>query len=198
MENANDSAAVSTETTEEKGGGSEENTPQFVTKDDLGAALKEALEPITSDIGSLKRTAKKTTKETKTDTPEKTAKTDSPDLQKTVDELTLDIAGIKEQDEIDLYNRLKEETGKNGKDLLNSKYFQAELEGLRTDRSNADAASNVSGDKTKVAAKDSPEYWLAKGQPPTPEQVPDRKKRAEIARAFIGKGKTNGKTFYND
>lgn len=188
----NDSTTVSTESTEEKGTEGVEDS-----SNDL-AELKELIQNQQSDIASLKRSLKKATKETRSDTPTKNQTSDDSDLSQKVDKMALRIAGITEKDEVDLFNRLKEETGKTADELLETKYFQAELQDLRDQRSNADAATNVSGDKTKASAKDSVDYWLAKGEPPTPDQLPDRKKRAEIIRAFMKKGSSNGKTFYND
>ena len=67
----------------------------------------------------------------------------------------------------------------------------------RPARANVEATSDVRGGGNVSKVKEKPEYWIAKGVPPTREDVPDRKTRAEIARSMMDKSKS-GKTFYNE
>lgn len=106
-------------------------------------------------------------------------------------------ADIVDEDEIELVKKLMKETGKDIDKLIESKYFKSELEELRTTKKNEKATSNVRGGKGTTKATDNPEYWIAKGVPPTAEQVPDRKTRAKIARAMMASTKS-GKKFYNE
>lgn len=114
-------------------------------------------------------------------------------LQKTY----LRSAGIVEEDEVELSKDIQKKTGLEWDALVDDEYFKSKLEALRTAKSNANATANVQGGSGKEQAKNTPEYWIAKGVPPTPDQVPDRKIRATIARAMIGQ-KTEGKKFYNE
>lgn|SRR3972149_2377938 len=104
-------------------------------------------------------------------------------------------AGIAEEDEVELAKKLKKETGKDLDALIDSNYFKSELENLRTTKANIKATDGVRGGRGETT--DKPEHWIAKGVPPTPEQVPDRKKRVEIAKAMISNAKS-GKKFYNE
>lgn len=114
-------------------------------------------------------------------------------LQKTY----LRAAGIVEEDEVELAKKLQKETGKELDTLIESKYFKTELEGLRDAKANIKATSGVKGGGGESKVKNTPEYWIAKGTPPTTEQVPDRKTRATIARAMMDSAKS-GKKFYNE
>lgn len=114
-----------------------------------------------------------------------------------IDELALQVAGITEDNEVELYNKWKTDTGRDAKSIVNNSIFKAELQKIRDDKANAVAVSNIKGGGGKGQAKDNPEYWVAKGEPPTPEQVPDRKTRAKIIRAMLGETKSS-KQFYNE
>ena len=82
--------------------------------------------------------------------------------------------------------------------LAKDEDFKIKLEKLRTERSNADAISNLKGGGGRTDAKTSPDYWVAKGVVPTPEQVPDRKMRTAIVRAFMKSAGKSDKKFYNE
>ena len=81
--------------------------------------------------------------------------------------------------------------------LVDDEDFKIKLEKLRTSKANIAATHNLKGGKGPSEAKNTPEYWIAKGVPPTPDQVPDRKTRATIARAMMENQKS-GKKFYNE
>jgi pyruvate/2-oxoglutarate dehydrogenase complex dihydrolipoamide acyltransferase (E2) component len=114
-------------------------------------------------------------------------------LQKTY----LRAAGIVDDDEIELARRIQKETGMDWEKVPDSKYFKVELEDLKSEKANVKATSGVKGAGGKSDAKNTPEYWVAKGVPPTREQVPDRKTRATIARAMMASTKSS-KMFYSD
>lgn len=120
------------------------------------------------------------------------------DLLKKYDSLALEIAGIKDTDEVELVNKWKSETGREVDEIRKSKVFQSELQSLRDEKANALATSVKKVGGGQGQAKDTPEYWQTKGVPPTADQVPDRKTRAKIARAMMKNSGTSGKTFYND
>lgn len=127
-------------------------------------------------------------------------KAEKPDdkLLEKLDRLTLKASSISEQDEIDMALRWKERTGLDLDEILSDDIFQAKLKDLRDKKSieQATASAGKGGGGTNQA-KNTPEYWIAKGVPPTAEQVPDRKARATIARAMMSASKSS-KTFYND
>ena len=75
--------------------------------------------------------------------------------------------------------------------------FKIKLEKLQTSKANTLATSNIRGGAGS-GTKNTPEYWLAQGKPPTHEQVPDKEARVKILRAFMKSAGTSGKTFYND
>src|SRR3990167_7006657 len=81
--------------------------------------------------------------------------------------------------------------------LADDEDFKIKLEKLRTSKANIAATHNLKGGKGPSEAKNTPEYWIAKGVPPTPDQVPDRKTRATIARAMMENQKS-GKKFNNE
>jgi hypothetical protein len=153
------------------------------------------------EIGSLKRDLKKAQKAT-VKTPEETKEPDRSSeevqkLQQKLERQVLRAAGITHEDDVELAQKTSEKWGMDMDDLVDDTDFQAKLKRQQDDRANADATSNVKGDKGKTQAKDSPAYWIAKGTPPSREDVPDRKKRAEIVRAMMADTKS-GKKFYND
>jgi len=141
--------------------------------------------------------SKKSDKTPKNET--KKPKSDDEILRK-FDKLALKSEGVIDQDEVDLADKLKEETGKDMEDLLSSKYFKSELASLREDKANTKATSDVRGGQGPSEAKNTNAYWQAKGVPPTPEQVPDNKTRRDIVRSMLKSSSTQkGKmSFYSD
>lgn len=187
----NDTATVEQSTTT----GESETYTETAQSPDL-FELKSMIEEQNKQIGILKRDLKKATKEpTKSETPKKSEGESS--LQERLDGLALKTAGITHEDDIALARTTAQKWGINLEQVVEDEDFKIKLERLQTSRTNAEATSNVKGDKTQASSKDSPDYWIAKGIPPTREQVPDRKKRAQIARAMMGAEKS-GKKFYSD
>ena len=147
-------------------------------------------------LGSLKRENKdlKKPRETKEETPEKTTSPDNSLLEKTF----LRAAQITAEDEVEFTRDLAKKWNMTIDKLVDDEDFQAKLEKMRTQKSNELATSKVRGGSGSGQANQTAEYWMAKGVPPTPADVPDRKTRASIARAMMASAKTGGKKFYND
>ena len=176
--------------------GDAEGTVAVEEKSERLTELEAELSKRDETIGSLKREVKDLKKPKDEPKTEKTPKAEPEDndlLQKTY----LRAADITAEDEVELALKLSEKTGLSLDKLVDDDYFKHELVKLRDAKATADATSNVKGDAGKAGAKDTPEYWIAKGAPPSREEVPDRKTRAKIAKAFLAHGKT-GKTFYNE
>lgn len=114
-------------------------------------------------------------------------------LQKTY----LRAAGITAEDEVELALTTAKKWGMEVDKVVDDEDFKVKLERLRADKSNVEATANIRGGKGPSQAKNTPEYWIAKGEPPTREQVPDRKLRAQIARAMMSSAK-DSKKFYNE
>lgn len=146
-------------------------------------------------IGSLKRELKDLRK-SKDDTNETPTKTNS-EQSNLIEKTYLRAAGITAEDEVELALSTSKKWGTPVDLLVDDEDFKLKLEKSRAAKANADATSNIKGDKSGVSPKTSPDYWIAKGVPPTRDQVPDRKARAAIARAMLDNAK-NGKKFYND
>lgn len=128
--------------------------------------------------------------------PIKEAKSNSDEfglLQKTY----LRSAGVIEEDEIELAKNIQSKTGLDWDKLVDDDYFKTKLEGLRTSKTNVIATSNIRGGKGSET-KNTPEYWIAKGEIPSREQIPDRTTRVKIARTMMANARTSGKKFYND
>lgn len=196
METTNDTA-----TTEQSNPVEETATETTTTPETQSNELSQVLEGLTAlgeKVNAIEGRVNRQSK--KKDTPETPQKTnsDNSDLSEKYEALTLQVNGIAEADELKLARDLQSETGLSIEKLLSSKYFKSELEDLRTAKANAEATGNISGDKTSGGnIKQTAEYWIAKGESPTREQVPDRKVRAEIRKGLVNKEKGSTGTFYN-
>ena len=141
--------------------------------------------------GSWVKTEKKSSKPSKESEP----KTDEFGLlQKTY----LRAVGVSAEDEIELAKDIQKKTGLDWDKLVDDDYFKLKLEGLRETKANALATSNIKGGGGESQTKFTPQYWIAKGTPPSRADVPDRKTRAKIARAMMVNAKSGGKQFYNE
>lgn len=120
-----------------------------------------------------------------------------PDDNRLLEKAFLRSAGISKEKEIELALTTAKKWGVSVDSLVDDEDFQLKLDKLRTQESNEIATSGVRGGAGKSQAKLTPEYWIAKGVPPTAADIPDRKTRVQIAKAFLSSAKTN-KTFYND
>jgi hypothetical protein len=72
---------------------------------------------------------------------------------------------IKVSDEVNLVKTIMKDTGKTLEQVLESKYFQSELKEMRELKQTEDAIPSK-GKRSNNSAKDSVEYWLAKGELP--------------------------------
>lgn len=159
---------------------------------------KKDYETLNQTLGSLKREIKdlKKANEPK-ETPPKKDSADENRLETKLERLALRTAGITHEDDIELARKTAKKWGIDIDEVLNDEDFKAKLERQQSSRTNVEATSNIRSGAGKSQAKNTPEYWVAKGVPPTPADVPDRKTRASIARAMIASTKS-GKKFYND
>lgn len=89
--------------------------------------------------------------------------------------------GIKGTDEINLVKTVMQNTGKSLDDVLESKYFMAEIKELREIKSSEEAMPQGSK-KSGASSKDTVEYWIAKGELPPST---DRELRQKVVNARI-------------
>lgn len=145
-----------------------------------------------ASFGSLKRDFKEL-KKSLDEKPPETAKSPDALSQKAY----LAARGITAGDEIELALSTAKKWGMDVDAIVDDEDFSAKLDKLRTTKANAEATSHVAGGNSEASAKSTPEYWIAKGTPPTPDQVPNRKTRAAIVRAMMANGASSGK-FHNE
>lgn len=72
-------------------------------------------------------------------------------------------------EEFDLVAKIMKDTGKSLDDVLDSKYFQSELTGLREEKASQDAIPEGTKRST-TTTKDKVDYWIAKGEMPPADQ----------------------------
>lgn len=91
--------------------------------------------------------------------------------------------GIKTSEEEALVLNVMRQTGKKLEEVLDSKYFQAELNEIRERKASENAIPNGSK-RSGQTARDDVAYWLAKGELPPREEVELRRKvvNAKLAR----------------
>lgn len=154
------------------------------------------LQKIKVEHGTFKRDLKDARKqlEAKTETPEKTKPEDSGLLKKAF----LRTAGITDSEEQELALSTATKWGIEVDALVDDEDFKIKLEKHRTAKSNEIATSGVKGGANTSQAKNTLEYWKAKGQPPTPDDVPDRKTRQKIVREMMASAGNKGTKFYNE
>lgn len=100
--------------------------------------------------------------------------------------------GIKGAKETELVTNYMEQTGKSLDEVIENKYFQNELKDLR----DVQAVNEAVGDPSKRVgdvAKNSVEYWIAKGELPPVSEV---QLRRDVVNAKMAKSKSTG-MFYN-
>ena len=100
--------------------------------------------------------------------------------------------GIKGNDEFGLVQEVMKSTGKSLDDIIELKYFKAELNELRELNKSADA-NPASGNRSGNSARNTVEYWIAKGELPPASEVELRRK---VVNARMTKAKSSG-SFYN-
>jgi hypothetical protein len=160
---------------------------------------KSDYEKMNQTLGSLKRELKDFKKSN--NEPKETSTTNQPEGNKLLERLekvALRQAGIDNAEDIDLARKTAKKWNMDIEEVLMDEDFKVKLEKQQTSRANTIATTGIKGSANQaMQAKNTPEYWVAKGVPPTPIDVPDRKTRAKITRAMITSSKSS-KTFYND
>lgn len=187
MENQNEEVVVNTEN----------NEGESESQDNDTVSLSRAeYEKLNQTLGSLKRELKdyKKPKEESRETPKTNS---SPDENRLLEKAYLRSANIVDSEEVELALQTANKWGMSIDKLVDDEDFQMKLNKLRTQKSNEIATSGIKGSAGTSQAKLTADYWIAKGTPPSPQDVPDRKTRVKIARAFMESAK-NSKKFYND
>lgn len=152
---------------------------------------KSEYESLNQTLGSLKRELKDL-KKSKSEPQEASPQLDSGLVEKTY----LRAAGITKEEEVALALETSKKWGVSLDRLVDDEDFQAKLEKHRIQKANLEATTNVRGDKSGGNAKDSTAYWMAKGTPPSRDDVPDDATRRKIVRDMMGSSKAKAK-FYN-
>lgn len=108
-------------------------------------------------------------------------------------------AQITEQDEVELALETAKKWGVGIDELVDDEDFQIKLKKVRDIKANALATSNMKGGNSTQSAKETPEYWIKKGVPPTANDVSDDSKRRKISRELLkSRGTSSSKVqFYN-
>ena len=124
-------------------------------------------------------------------------------LMKRLDTMALKMAGITAADEVELFNKWKDQTGREADDIVDNKIFMAELADLRTAKANTAATDIKGGDGKDGGQKNDPDYWIAKatkdsnGELLFPDDLPnDYNLRASIVDRLAETSKDK-KRFYN-
>ena len=104
----------------------------------------------------------------------------------------LAVQGIKGADELKLVKDFMSNTGKDLDSVVESKHFKAELEEMRELKRTSDATP-TGNKRTGQSARDSVEYWIAKGELPP---VSDADLRRQVVNARMKK-ESNKSAFYN-
>lgn len=172
------------------------NESESSSNDEVVKLSKSDYDKMNQTLGSLKRELKDL-KKPKEETREENSKTTDNSSVELLQKAFLRSAQITDKDEVELALTTSKKWGVPIDEIVDDEDFKLKLDKLRTQKSNELATSNVRGDGSSSSAKSSPDYWIAKGVPPTAQDVPDRKTRAKIARAMM-EGAKSGKKFYSD
>lgn len=181
-----------------------ENSNETQNQPNLAEELSKASEKIKeleNQLGSHKRELKDLRKlgSENVDDGKKEIKTEHLPDNSLLEKAYLRSAQITSEDEVNLALDTAKKWGMEIDKLVDDEDFKVKLEKLRREKSNIEATSNIRGSGNNSSqAKNTPEYWLAKGVPPTREDIPDSNVRRKISRAFLSASKNNGRTFYND
>lgn len=158
---------------------------------------KAEYDKLNQTLGSLKRELKDLKKPKE---PEETAKTNQPDnsLLEKVERIAMRTAGITHPDDVELAKKTAKKWGMDIDEVLSDEDFKVKLERQQEGRANVEATSNVRGSGAGSSqAKNTPEYWLAKGTPPTAADISDNSIRRKINVAFFKANKKQSVKFYN-
>ena len=136
--------------------------------------------------------------------PEKGTKPDDKLLER-LDKMALQVAGITEVDEVELFSKWKNETGREADDIVGNSIFKKELEDLKIAKANQRATSEIQGGTGESGAKSTPEFWIAKatkgadGKLVFPDETPKELYPKIVAE--LGKnepGASSGKLSFHD
>lgn len=153
-------------------------------------------------LGSLKKEIKDLRKANEKPKEAETPTTNTkPDeialLREKLDRQAMRQAGVTDSEDMELARNTAKKWGVDIDEVLGDEDFKVKLERQQTARANVQATSGVKGGAGNSQAKNTPEYWQAKGVPPTPAEVPDRKTRQKIVRSFITGANSQKLSFYN-
>ena len=100
----------------------------------------------------------------------------------------LNSLGFKDAEDHSYVQGIMKDTGKNLEDILSTPFVKAELTRLGEERATKAAAPAADGSRQGAPARDTVEYWLAKGELPPADQVELRRK---VVDAKIAKEKNS-------
>lgn len=167
------------------------------SKEETVALSKSEYEKLNQTLGSLKRELKDLKQKPREESVKESSKADTAPLLEKLERMTLRQAGLTESEDIELARNTAKKWGIDIDEVLLDEDFKIKLERQQTNRANAMATSKIKGGAGTSQAKNTAEYWQAKGTPPTPNDVPDRATRAKIVRSMMESAKV-GKKFYNE
>jgi len=101
----------------------------------------------------------------------------------------LTVKGVTEDDDISYLEGVAKESGKTPRELLATKWVQAELK-ERADARAAKEAIPTGSKRSSAGSRDSVDYWIAKGELPPADQVDLRRK---VVNAKIKANKTKNR-----
>lgn len=191
---------MDTETTEGAVVDTTNDTGEGEPQADTISIPKSDYEKMNQTLGSLKRELKDLKKpkdEPKEDTSKTNAKPDENRLLAELEEMALDNANISHIDDVELAKSTAKKWGVSLRNVLKDEDFKVKLARQQTGRDNLAATSRIKGGAGSSQAKNTPEYWIAKGAAPTPTDIPNLKDRAKVVRALMANEKSS-KKFYND
>jgi hypothetical protein len=179
--------------------GGEGNGNEAAQEFKLSKAEYEELVGYKSTVGSLKRELKdlKKSSEGNGQGNKETPKTNTEEFG-LLHKSFLRAAGITAEDEVDLAREVSKKWGMDIDKLVDDEDFKGKLQKVRDAKANAAAVDVRGGSSSSSGAKNTPQYWIQKGTPPTPNDIADRKTRASIIRAMADHGKNAGGKFYNE
>lgn len=186
----NEAVVVDTSNNE---GEANENESDFVK------VSKSEYEKLNQTLGSLKRENKDYKKKfEESDKPKETSKTNQPDDNRLLEKAFLRSAQITAEEEVELALSTAKKWDMSIDKLVDDDDFKIKLEKMRTQKSNelATSALKERGGTGKSSAKEDPAYWISKGTPPMPTDIPDRKVRAKILKAMMAEKKGIGANPY--
>ncbi len=185
--------------TTETGASTETGAGEGETGAEVLSIPKKEYDTLNQTLGSLKKELKDLKKSAETPKETQQTKTEESALLQKIERMSLRQAGLTHQDDVELAQKTAKKWGVDIDEVLSDEDFKVKLERQQTARDNAIATSGIKGGVGAQSSKNSPEYWLAKGTPPSPTEMPDRKTRQKIAAAFLKNSKNgSSKQFYND